>query len=187
MPRLKKCKLCGLPIQPDEPFVPIEQRYAHERCFDNWSKTLIGSKSKSLKEKKKTKTEKKRKVVPELKDGLSEEEYQEKVRYYQYFGQLVEEISPKIRKLSEDYMRKYRISYKELYQTLMYLNEISSVDLKGDIIGILPFYFTQAKNYYEELKVIEKNNENVQPMYQHKKIQVKPKKRKIIQLDITEE
>lgn len=193
MPRLKKCKVCGLPIQKDEPFIPLGQGkgFAHEHCFDGMSNVLLKKKTDELKEKEKNKGKRRARPQAELKQALSEEEYQEKQRYYDYLKKLLDEtgscISPKIYSLSEDYIKKYGVTFHDLYLTLVYLNEIVQKKLVGDVVGIIPFFISEAQRYFESVKEVEKNNEgfDMKRSYKTKTIMINPQRRQPYQIDIT--
>ena len=188
MGRLKTCKVCGQKIQLSDTFLPFQTGYAHEKCFETWSKVALNAKNKQIKEKNKrpSKTVK----VKEVRDKLTDEEYADKVRYYEYLRELLdtESIAPKARKLSEDYRNKYNATYKDLYDTLVYLKEISTVNLTGDVVGLIPYTLREAKDYFNELHRIEvANRVETKNMFKTKKIIVKSQRRKNNQYDITKE
>ena len=129
----------------------------------------------------------------ELKDGLSEEEYNDKKAYYEYIKQLMnnessESFDPKIYAISTNINEKYGIPWKWMYLTLVYMNEIIQYDfdLKKGIVGLIPYYYSQAKKFYEELDRIETNNKdlNTDGMYKETTIYIKRPKRPIKQLSV---
>ena len=73
-----------------------------------------------------------------------------------------------------------------MYKTQVYLHEIIEKDLTGDVIGIVPYYHTEAMQYYESVDKLEEHNESmdISNMYKEKTIIVQPKRRKIKQIDI---
>lgn len=187
----RKCVCCGEFIGAGEESVPYKGRYAHIKCFQIAVKALKKDKDEKLaekvKEEKKKKTSTKSKPKAELKDPVSEEEYAEKKRYYQYLRDLInEELSAKVYALSDQYISRYNFTFKDMYQTLVYLHEILDKDLVGDIVGLIPYYYTEATKYYESISLIEERNKdiNTSVMYQEKTIFIKPKQRKTIQIDI---
>lgn len=189
MARKRKCICCGKYIGTDEESVPYKSRYAHVKCFQSTVKTIKKDKDKKLAEKANSKEKKKKSTKPkaELKDALSEEEYAEKKQYYQYLRELHnEELSIKVYTLSDLYINRYNLTFKKMYQTLVYLHEILEKDLVGDIVGLIPYYYTEAVKYYENIAEIEERNKDIDTstMYQEKTIFIKPKQRKNIQIDI---
>lgn len=186
MARQKKCVICNELIV-DEQGVPYKGRYAHQKCFNIAIKTLQKDKSEQInKVAEQKKVGRKAKPKAELKEALSEEDYEKKQQYYKYLRGLVDEVSAKIYALTEDYIKRYEFTYEGMYKTLFYLHEIVEKDLTGDVVGIIPYYYTEAMQYYEAINKVVELNENVDisNMYKKKTIMVQPKKRKIKQIDI---
>ncbi len=190
--RPRKCVLCGENISPAESSVPYKGKYAHQHCFDAAMKEINQQKKATLavkaEGKKKTGAVKKQKPQALLKDGMSEEEYAKKKKYYAYLKTLIpeEELSVKQLAVSERYIDHYNFTFEGMYQTLVYLNEILQKELKGDVVGIIPYYYSEAEQFNQELKNIEDNNKKINwsKYYPKKIIQIKPQKRKIKELDI---
>jgi hypothetical protein len=188
MARQRKCVICNELIV-DEQGVPYKERYAHQKCFNIAMKTLQKDKNKQIdKVAEKKKVGRKAKPKVELKEALSEEDYKEKQQYYQYLRQMIEEneLSAKVYALTEDYIKRYAFTYKSMYQTLVYLHEIIEKDLTGDVVGIIPYYHSEAMQYYDSINKVAEFNENVDisNMYKEKTIVIQPKRRKIKQIDI---
>ena len=189
--RPKKCVCCGEYIGADEDSVPYKGRYAHYRCFQIALKTLKKDKENDLAEKVKNNSRSKKakpKPKAELKDAVSEEDYAEKKQFYQYLRKLSGEelLSAKVYALSDHYISRYNFTFKGMYQTLVYLHEILEKELVGDIAGLIPYYYTEAERYYENIEKIEEKNKDIDisTMYREKTIFIKPKQRKNIQIDI---
>ena len=184
----RKCVICNELIV-DEDGVPYKGRYAHKKCFNIAIKTLQKDKTEQI-DKVATKKKVGRKARPqaELKEALSEEEYAKKQQYYKYLRSLIEgeELSTKVYALTEDYIKRYGFTYESMYKTLVYLHEIIEKDLTGDVIGIVPYYHTEAMQYYDAVNKVVELNEGVDisKMYKEKTIIVQPKRRKIKQIDI---
>jgi hypothetical protein len=184
----RKCVLCGEWIEDDTQSIPYKGRYAHIQCFNVAMKTIKKSKDEKLAEKSKSKTKAKApKPKAELKDAVSEEEYADKKQYYQYLRTLIDdELSAKVYALSDQYISRYNFTFKEMYQTLVYLHEIVEKELVGDVVGLIPFYLSEAQNYFKSIEQVEEANKNidVSKMYKEKVIVIQPKKRITKQLDI---
>ena len=97
-----------------------------------------------------------------------------------------QELSAKIYALTEDYIERYKFTYESMYKTLVYLHEIIEKELTGDVVGIIPYYHSEAAQYYESIdKVAELNKDiDISKMYKEKTILIQPKKKKIKQIDI---
>ena len=185
----RKCVCCGEYIGTDEGSVPYKGRYAHNKCFQIAAKAIKKDKDEKLAEisKSKEKTKISSKPKAELKDAVSEKEYAEKKQYYQYLRELTDnDLSAKIYTLSDQYISRYNFTFKEMYQTLVYLHDILEKDLVGDIVGLIPYYYTEAIKYYKTITEIEEKNKDIDTstMYHEKTIFIKPKQRKSIQIDI---
>ena len=181
----KKCFVCGKLMQNDEERVPYKNRFAHPSCFNNAIKMIKKEKDEKLAENKKKSTKKTSKARPkaELKDGLSDEEYKEKQRFYDYVKSLMgnDKLPAKVYALSEKYMKEYGLSWVDMYQTLVYLKEIKNEELTGDIVGIIPYACDESKRFYEDVKRVEESNKNVDinKLYATKKITYKKRPKKI--------
>lgn len=183
----RKCVICNEIL--DEQGVQYKGRYAHQKCFNIAMKTLQKEKNKEIdKVAEKKKVGRKAKPKAELKEALSEEEYRKKQQYYNYLRELIDgqELSAKIYALTEDYIERYKFTYESMYKTLVYLHEIIEKELTGDVVGIIPYYHSEAAQYYESIdKVAELNKDiDISKMYKEKTILIQPKKKKIKQIDI---
>lgn len=183
----RKCVICNEIL--DEQGVQYKGRYAHQKCFNIAMKTLQKEKNREIdKVAEKKKVGRKAKPKAELKEALSEEEYRKKQQYYNYLRGLIDgqELSAKIYALTEDYIERYKFTYESMYKTLVYLHEIIEKELTGDVVGIIPYYHSEAAQYYESIdKVAELNKDiDISKMYKEKTILIQPKKKKIKQIDI---
>ena len=183
----RKCVICGEWIEDNTQSIPYKEKYAHTICFNISLKAIKKDKDEKLAEKSKSKAKATPKPKAELKDAVSEEEYAEKKQYYQYLRQLInDELSAKVYALTDQYISRYSFTFKEMYQTLVYLHEIVEKDLVGDIVGLIPYYYDQAQHYYKSIEHVAEVNKNVDvsKMYKEKVVMIQPKKRIAKQLDI---
>lgn len=184
-----KCALCNTYIENPSDEVPYKNRYVHKTCFNASLKAIKKDKDEKLAEKSKSKTKTKPTPKPkaELKDAVSEEEYAEKKQYYQYLRELInDELSAKVYALSDQYISRYGFTFKEMYQTLVYLHEIVEKELVGDVVGLIPFYLSEAQNYFRSIEQVKEINKDIDisKMYKEKVIVIQPKKRITKQIDI---
>ena len=187
MARLRKCFFCGEDILPTEISIPYKKRYAHDYCFNKAMKTLSQGKKDQLEAVAKQKKKKLKNPVI-FKDGMTEEEYADKKKYYKYLSELVnnEPLSVKQLAVSERYIERYGFTFEGMYQTLVYLNEILEKDLQGDIVGIIPYYYSESEQFYNDLNAIEENSKKVslKESYPDKVVYIKPRKRQVKEMDI---
>lgn len=188
--RKRKCVLCGFPIENNNESIPYKNRYAHITCFRAAAKAIHVDKEEQVQ--KKTE-EKKARVKPkaqvELKDGLTDEEYIQKNLYYDYLKENigVSELPVKVYALTENYIKKYAFTFQGLYATLTYMRNILEKDFGEDIVGLVPYYYTEAQAHYKAVKGVEDRNKGVDTkgMYKHKTVYIDTKQKKIKQIDIT--
>ena len=184
-----KCALCNTYIDNPSDEVPYKNRFVHRTCMNASLKAIKKDKDEKLAQK--AKESKRRKSTPkpraELKDAVSEEEYADKKQYYQYLRELInEELSAKVYALSDQYVSRYNFTFKEMYHTLVYLHEIIEKELVGEVVGLIPYYFTEAQNYFKSIEQVEEANKDIDisKMYKEKVIRIQPKKRIVKQIDI---
>ena len=192
----KKCLLCGKSILPAEDFVPYKGRYAHQTCFNKEVKNLSQDKKRVLQAQAEAKKKKPRKKTSSsnitspniLKDNMSEEEYQEKKKYYDYLKEILvdEKLTVKQFAVSEKYIQRYKFTFEGMYHTLVYLNEILEKELVGDIVGIIPYYYNEAEQFLNDVKRLDEiaKDTDWSQMYTRKTIKIKPQKRKVKLMDI---
>lgn len=143
------------------PFKQIsERRYAHLTC------ALAAKNEKSQADKDKEDLEK---YIMEL----LEEEY----------------ISPRVRKQMNSYVDEYNFTYSGMKKALVYFYEVKGNDkskAKGGI-GIIPYVYRDAYNYYYSLWLANQKNEHkiitdYKPVVREVRIpppQLKPRKRRL--------
>lgn len=188
--RKRVCVLCGLTIEDNNDSVPYKKRYAHTACFRAAAKAIHVDKEEKVKKKeaeKKIKPASKPKV--ELKDALSDEEYVQKNLYYDYIRKTtgIAELPVKVYALTDNYIKKYEFTFQGMYATLTYMHDILEKQFGEDIVGLIPYYYTEAQAHYKTVKAIGDRNKdiNTKGMYKHKTVYIDTKKKKIKQLDIT--
>lgn len=186
----RKCAICGEWIENNSESVPYKKRYAHLKCFNVAMQVVTTEKSSKKNTSVKAKTVK---VTPqkEVKAGLTEEEYQEKRQLCDYLREcLKKDITVKIYKLIEDYIKKYKVSYHEIYETLYWYYSIESNPIQGDMIGIFPYILDDAKAQLNTIRNAQKDCEekvkNLPSMYPDKVIKAPVVGKRIIdQIDIS--
>lgn len=134
MAKMVKCPICGL--QFDREKVPFKmvgaRRYAHEECFNN------AEKNKSQEEK----------------DKEALENYIMKL-----FGDNY--ITPRIRSQIKQFREEYNYTYSGIHKALIYFFEIkkNSIEKANNGIGIVPYVYKDAYNYYYAIWEAQQKNE----------------------------
>lgn len=162
MSRIRKCVCCGEPIGSDDESVPYKGRFAHRRCFNAAMMALSKGKQETLAKSDRKRRQTKAKPPAELKESVSEAEYQEKRKYYDYLRGLIgsDRMTAKVYAVSEDCIRRYKMSWEGMYRTLVYLNEVMEKDLAGDVVGLLPYYYGAAEAFYQDVDRIRETVDN---------------------------
>lgn len=130
------------------PYVQVKsRRYAHPECAkqaENDEDTPLQIHTPS--EKVKTK------------EDLDKEKFEE------YVKNLLNEpyINARVRKQMNDYIKEYQYTYSGMLKALVYFYEIkgNNKNKANGGIGIIPFIYKDAYNYYYNLWMIQQSNEN---------------------------
>ena len=130
-----KCKYCGKIFDRDKiPFKQISaQRYAHYEC------AVAAENSKKQ-------------------EDIDKEELEN------YIKQLLNEdfISPRVRKQINSFIEQYNYTYSGMRKALIYFYEVKGNDKSkaNGGIGIIPYCYKQAYDYYYSLWLAKQKNEN---------------------------
>jgi hypothetical protein len=128
------CAICGKKFNRDS--VPCEQvsarRYAHIECIQNQEST-------------KTQEELDKEALEKYIMDLLKEEY----------------ISPRVRKQIKQYIEEYKYSYSGIRKALIYFYEVKGNDKQkaNGSIGIVPYIYKEAYNYYYSIWMAQQKNE----------------------------
>ena len=142
MAHLVICKYCGQKFDRDkEPAIEVSaRRYAHKVCYEK----AVGC------------------LSPE--DKAKQDEEQDLKKLENYIMVLFDEsfVSAKIRKQIADYRRDYGYTYSGILKTLQWWFDLNhhSIDDANDGIGIVPYVYKQACDYYYSLYLADIANED---------------------------
>lgn len=169
----RKCVICGEYIENNDESVPYKKRYAHVNCFNVAMKIVTTDKNK--KTTANTTASPKKKPQKELKEGLTEEEYQDKTKLCDYIKEKTQnDLTVKIYKLIDDYKKKYKLTYKDMYMTLYWYFSIRGNPIGGDMVGIIPYTYDEAKRNMQKLQETQEDCESkikkIQEFYPNKTI-----------------
>lgn len=152
-----KCIYCGVTFDRDKlPFIQVSQRrYAHQEC--------------SLSE-----------------DQKKDKEEQDKIELEEYIKKLlkVDYIDARVRKQIKQYREEYNYTYTGIHKALVYFYEVkgNSTEKANGGIGIVPYVYQNAYNYYLAIwQAKQKNQDKVLHDYipQVKEIRIPRPQRKI--------
>ena len=135
MAHIVTCVYCKKKFDRDKiPFVQISQRrYAHKECSEQENQRLF-------------------------------KEEADKIALENYIIQLLklEYITPRIRKQLNTYQEQYGYTYSGMHKALIYFYEIkgNSVEKANGGIGIIPYVYQDAYNYYYALWEAQQSNKD---------------------------
>ena len=183
-----KCIICNknftlAELENETNLVLYKGKKAHRKCFDHimkgYSKIEHNITLQKEQEKKQAKKEVESKVKPvEVEnEGLSEEEYQYKRKYYAYLREQLGEVTSKHYVMTDRYYKKFDYTFSGMYNTLVYMHEVLDVvfnDEEGNIVGLIPYHYEEAETYYEDLEKCENANrdKDISKMYQTRTIKI---------------
>ena len=132
--KIVKCPFCDQYFDANTvDFVKVGRRYAHKQCAEEY-------------EKNKT------------------QEERDKEALEKYILQLLNEtkINARVRKQINDYREQYNYSYSGILKALVYFYEIkgNSKEKANGGIGIVPYVYKQAYDYYYSLWLANQKNEH---------------------------
>lgn len=136
-----KCAICGMSFDANaEPFVKVSsRRYAHQKCSENKEENLS--------------------QIEKDKEAL--EQYIMKLFNITY-------IDPRVRKQIKQYIEEYHYTYSGVLKALIYHYEIKGgdIDKANGALGIVPYVYQKAYNYYYSLwEAQQKNKEKIIEYY----------------------
>lgn len=162
--RIVKCKYCGIQFDRNaEPAVEVSaRRYAHKACADKYQETV----------------------------SQEELDYAELEKYIKKLFNL-QVVNAKIKKQIRDFRQEYNYTYTGMLKTLYWWFEIrkNSIEQAQGGIGIIPFVYDEACQYYYSIYLAEMVNKEVgeyKPEVKEIVIgspRVKPNPKKLFNLD----
>lgn len=179
----RKCMICGQYIEDADGGVPYKNRYVHHICFESTLRVTKTAKDKQLREKQQNHKKSTTAVVKDatLKKSVSEEEFADKKKVCEFLKQLTgADISIKAYSVMDKYKEKFNLTYKGIYQALVYFYDIKGNPLKADNdgIGIVPYIYEEANRFFESTSKTQavnvENSNDITNMYQKRVVRIKP-------------
>ena len=131
-----KCKYCNQSFNradPDIKIVKIERRYAHKECYDKFFSVCS-----------------------------KEEMYHDKMNAYlkTIFGDKANFI--RINSQIKEFQKKYNYTYQGMYASLLYFYQVKqqSTEKANGGIGIIPYVYQEANEYFDKLLQAQKINKD---------------------------
>ena len=149
---------------------------------------MTKQKSEKLKDVTPKKSGKSKKLPKiEVGDCVTGEEAIDKKQYFEKLQELTGgPCNAKMIKLSEDYQKRYKWEWSGMYECLVYVFELTERAVIGDCVGLLPYYYDEARRFYAS-RLKEQNKDIVfNEYYPAKEIKIKRPKSTMPFIDITE-
>ncbi len=180
-PKTYKCPVCGGAV-PASSGKRIKQRYYHEKCYE---RKISSDLAKEAEKKTQTKKRQREAVVPR---SVPEDEAKERERFFQKVKRLTgnTKLSAKTYALADKYKRDYKFSWNGMEKTLIYVYELEECEISDEIIGIIPWKYTEANQFYDSLDQISPAGETLSELYEVKRIKIRPKKDEKPSIDISQ-
>lgn len=165
MPK-RKCSICGKEIVSGDETVDYKQKKVHKACFEILMRQALKERNTLQKNTQKKKEPVEQKPVKELKDGLSEEEYQEKQKLFDLIRKYenTTKLSAKTYKLIDDLRNKgKKYSYDDIRNAIYWKHELSgdnSVDWT-DFAGLIVYFIDDALEWYAANQVVQEKNQEI--------------------------
>ena len=88
----------------------------------------------------------------------------DKMKLEQYINKLfhTDYVDPRIQKQIKNYIKEYNFTYSGILKSLVYFYEVkqNTVEKSNDGIGIVPWVYKQAFNYYYAIWLAQQKNTN---------------------------
>lgn len=186
--RMYKCPRCGGSVSASSG-KRIKQRYFHEKCYEEKIREdLIKEKIKKEKAEAKIKKEQKKKTI-EIPKAVPENEAKEREHFFLKVKELTgnSTLSAKTYALADKYKKDYKdFSWVGMEKTLIYTYQLNEYTITDDIIGIIPWKYTEANEFYESLEKIESAKKDLKDLYKPRKIKIKPEYKEKPSIDISQ-
>lgn len=149
------CRICGerFDLNSVQGVKLADKRYAHQVCAPDKEPVLMEA-PKVIKTPKK---------VTKVAKTASPEEEQLNQYIMQLYG--TDFVPPIIQKQIKQYIQEYHFTYMGIYKTLYWYYGIKGNPVKKDLVtlGLVPYIYQDAKDYYYTLFLAETANKNLQP------------------------
>lgn len=94
----------------------------------------------------------------------STRELTDKEKLEQYIKKLfnMDYVSPLIQKQIKNYVEDYEFTYSGILKALVYFKEVKQGTFSHEGIGIVPYVYKDARNYYYSIWLAQEKNKNIQ-------------------------
>ncbi len=124
------------------------------------------------------------KILDDLEEGDTERE-----KLNKYICEIfeIDRVSPLIDKQISEFTKINGYTISGIYNTLKYFFSIGERDVGEDVrgIGIVPYVYEEAKEYFETIKKATNHNKNFVPVITEQRIQIRKPDYSVNKIDIS--
>lgn len=181
------CPWCGESVTASSG-IRINKRVYHNHCYD--AKIKEETEKQRRKKERETKVKESVKKLPlEIPEAVSEDDAKAREHFFKKIKELTgnEKLSAKTYALADRYKKEYEdFTWIGMEKTLVYVFELSSYTIEDDLVGIIPWKYSEAKEFYEALDAITPVKEPLKDLYTIRKIKICPKSSSVPNIDISQ-
>lgn len=166
----------------------VGARVYHVRCYDEKiQQELEKQQRKKDKEITKVRKEEKEKVI-EIPKAVSEDEAQSREHFFGLVKKLTgnKVLSAKTYVLADRYKKEYKFTWEGMEKTLIFTYQLNESPIGDEIIGIIPWRYTEANEFYDSLEDIKPVEESLEDLYKKRKVKIRPKYNEAPSIDISQ-
>lgn len=185
------CPYCGRLVDKDQS-IQFKRRYYHKKCYEKYiseaeAKENERQKKKEQREKDK-RTRKAKEVIPVIKDAVPEEIAVARENFYKKVKELsrTDHLELKIYAISDKFYSSYEnMTWEGMTKTLEYFYDYCENEPKETIVGIIPYIYTEAQEFFEHIDSLKPEERSLDDIYKKKKIKIIPHKTDRKEIDIS--
>lgn len=170
--------------------IHVKTRYYHKSCLEKKikkEKEKISNDKQVKKQREEYERALKESALSAIPEAVSEEEAVLAQSFFDKVEQIQGKCTAKSSAMAYKYKDMYEFTWEGMEQTLEYCFSILGLTLRedGEIVGLIPWYYDQAQNFYKQLNNIEPQKVDLDKLYKKKYIKVAPKKKDVDLIDIS--
>lgn len=186
--RMFKCPKCGGAV-PASSCKRIKQRYYHPKCYEEKIKEDLAKEEAKKEKVKKKEIKPQAKCSIEIPEAVPESEAKERQHFFNKVKQITgnKNLSARTYALADKYKKDFKdFSWNGMEKTLIYVYELNDGAIQDEIIGIIPWKYTEANQFFESLEELKPTEQNLKDLYKRKKVKIRPKHDEKPDIDISQ-
>lgn len=184
------CPRCGKQLTASKG-KKISNRVYHIKCYDEKIKEELAKqqrkKEKEINKVKKAKQKEEEKLI--IPEAVPEDEAKAREHFFELVKRITgnTHLSAKTYALADRYKKEYKdFTWYGMEQTLVYAFKLKENEINDEVVGIIPWLYTEATEYYKSLEEIVPVKENLKDLYKTRKVKIHPKYDNVPSIDISQ-